>query len=372
MIASLIIPTVAFGAFSDVYSSTDYSNSILWMTDNGVIGGYPDGSFQPNKCVNRVEMLKMLFLASETPLLPGGLAANPFTDTDSTQWYWPYLKTAYQNQVVEGYPDGTFKPSQCVNRVEAIKMAVLEFNNGQMPGAPSGKSVSSKPYDVDSSAWYYNYVMQSVNDDTVGLAHATYHGGGTYKYYPGYSMTRKEVAEMLYRMKAVRDNGAEKYSTAIAPNSIASSFLGNKYSNAQYNLSFDTPTGWSVTAETVVNQELILSLQTEDLDPNQLRLTLSPVQDPSVTITIYTQPVALSYAGYTAEDGFSRNISGLTSHPPSLLRSNETSQLIAINRYYESLTDYASHIEFQFAAPDGNSFDAYLPDYYELLDSVIR
>jgi hypothetical protein len=219
IIASLLIPATAFGAFSDVNSSTSYNNAIQWMADNGVISGYPDGRFQPDKCVNRVEMLKMLFLANETPM-NNGVISNPFTDTNIYEWYWLYLKTAYQNGVVEGYPNGTFKPSQCVKRVEAIKMAILEFNDGQIPTTPSGKATISKPYDVDNTAWYYNYIMQAVNEDTVGLSHATYHGGGTYKYYPGDSMTRKEVAEMLYRMKAVRDNGAGKYSTSITPQQL--------------------------------------------------------------------------------------------------------------------------------------------------------
>lgn len=226
VIASLLIPATAFGTFSDVNSSTDYSNAIHWMADNGVIDGYPDGSFQPDRCVNRVEMLKMLFLANETELYSQeGTAGSHyyddfFSDTDTDEWYWPYLDTALRNGVVEGYPDGTFKPSQCVNRVEAVKMSVLEFNNSQIPTVPSGKEALNKPYDVDSSAWYYNYIMKAINEDTVGLTHATYHGGGTYNYYPGDSMTRKEVAEMLYRMKAVRDNGAEKYSTSIMPSAI--------------------------------------------------------------------------------------------------------------------------------------------------------
>lgn len=234
----LAVSQISFASFSDVNSGTDYENAITWMADNGVIQGYPDGSFGPDVCVNRVEMLKMLYLATETninDLAAGAGWAEYFSDVDTSQWYWPYLRFALQKGTVEGYPDRTFKPDQCVNRVEAVKMATLEFNDGEIP---SYDALFGNPYDIasmenyDENWWcpYYRYVFSS---NTVGVDHferydADWESLGvdddfanpTFNFGPGDSMTRKEVAEMLYRMKAIKDQGTSAYVDGMTPDSI--------------------------------------------------------------------------------------------------------------------------------------------------------
>jgi hypothetical protein len=367
IIASLLIPVTAFGAFSDVNSSTDYNNAIQWMTDNGVIDGYPDGSFQPDRCVNRVEMLKMLFLANQTELYSQeGTAGSHyyddfFSDTDTNEWYWPYLNTALRNGVVEGYSDGTFKPSQCVNRVEAIKMAILEFNDGQIPSYEEGLWSFA---DVNRSEWYGQYIVPALFNNLLGTQHMTTASPSSVEganFYPGDSMTRKEVAEMLYRMKAVRDNGAEKYSTSIIPSAIIQITETNNYTNSEFDLSFDIPSGWSITEEAEVPQG----------DLTQLRVTLRPNNNGNVAVSINTPPIETGYPGLTIEDGFDRNINGLTLQNSVLMSNDETGILISKDSYYKNESDWSSHIEFLFSAPQGTNFDGYLPDYYKVLDSIV-
>jgi hypothetical protein len=216
-IGSLLIFTISANAFYDVDSYTNYKISIDWMTDNEVIGGYPDGSFQPERCVNRVEMLKMLFLANETSLYnQDGTAGshyydNYFSDTQTSSWYWTYLNTALSNSVVEGYPDGTFKPSRCVNRAEAIKMAILELYNGNIPPI----SGSEQQYlDVDLSQWYGPYIQPALANNLLGTKHIYLNE----YYYPAESMTRAEVAEMLFRIKATIDTSSSYYRDGLEPN----------------------------------------------------------------------------------------------------------------------------------------------------------
>ena len=56
-------------AFSDVNQDTSYMTAIAWMQGNGVIQGYPDGTFKPDQCVNRAEFLKMMYLAHEDDIV---------------------------------------------------------------------------------------------------------------------------------------------------------------------------------------------------------------------------------------------------------------------------------------------------------------
>lgn len=214
--------------FVDVYASTDYNGSIIWMSDNEVIEGYGDGVFGPDNCVTRSELLKMIFEMKEIDETLS--TADLFSDTPEGQWYTPYVRTARQRNTVQGYEDGTFRPGVCVNRVEAIKIAMLEFTDlDQTEYLSTTEDLyyynTSKDYvDIPTDAWYNDYFNQAINTNTVGTKHVVYNYGDYenygYNFYPGNSMSRKEVAEMLFRLKAIADLAADSYADTIMPNEI--------------------------------------------------------------------------------------------------------------------------------------------------------
>ncbi|MBD3330416.1 hypothetical protein GF354_02695 [Candidatus Peregrinibacteria bacterium] len=199
--------------FNDLLE-TEYRSSIIWMAENDIVNGYDDGSFGVDKCVNRVELLKMLFLMNDVD--PYAFTSSLFKDTPEGQWYTPYVKTARAKGVVNGYPDGTFKPGNCVNRAEAIKMAVIEF----FGDVPEYRYYYGYVEDLESDQWYYDYVDYVLSADAVGLMHTESSGYNDFKFFPGDSMTRAEVAEMLYRLKTIRDNRLEYYSSWEKPEDI--------------------------------------------------------------------------------------------------------------------------------------------------------
>lgn len=231
-LAFLFLFQGVFAQFSDVGPNTKYAEAIWWLSDNGIIQGYPDGTFKPEKCVNRVEFLKMLYLTNETEI--NDAPANSeyedmFFDVDTSQWYWRYLYYALETGTVEGYPDGSFKPAQCTKRVEAIKMGVLEFNEGEIPqyNFEEIEALVSSFKDIYEDAWYFNYFSYALYADILGMQHviklsnpdSDYYGVDQY-YGPGGDMSRKEVSEMLYRLKTIKDNNIVKYSDAYIPEPI--------------------------------------------------------------------------------------------------------------------------------------------------------
>jgi len=229
-------------AFSDVNENTNYVSSISWMADNGVIEGYPDGTFKPDQCVNRAEFLKMLYLTLESDIydIPSGTTyISPFSDVIHSEWYAQYVQYALQQNTIEGYPDGTFKPGQCVNRVEAIKMATLEFHDGVIENIPDYYGQFADEYsDISEDAWYYQYLVKAFRENSVGLEHVTGEANVDLKFYPGDSMSRKEVAEMLYRMKIIKDNNQGSYSSNYMVSIDAS---WNKYINNDLGFSIQVP-----------------------------------------------------------------------------------------------------------------------------------
>lgn len=190
--------------FSDVDSTHKNATAISYLKKNEIIGGYPDGTFQPDKTVSRVEALKMILLAFNISLTP--TSELTFPDTDSEQWYAPYVGRAMKLAVVKGYDDGSFKPSQTVNRAEFLKI-LFEATDTLVPDV---EEVSKAPYpDVDPTAWFAGYAkfaesknLVPTNDDGELEASA--------------GMTRADVAEVIYRLIAIEQTGASKYKDTLS------------------------------------------------------------------------------------------------------------------------------------------------------------
>lgn len=62
------------------------------------------------------------------------LMGVPYSDVKYGEWYVPYLRVATQNGLIGGYPDGTFKPASDVNFAEAAKILVEAFDLGKTAG----------------------------------------------------------------------------------------------------------------------------------------------------------------------------------------------------------------------------------------------
>ncbi len=91
----------------------------------GYVKGYPDGSFRPNGGVTRAEFVSMVDSAFQ---VAPGQSKNSFKDVHSKDWYAKDVQSALAAGFVTGYPDGTFRPQQAVNRQEAASMMAKLLN----------------------------------------------------------------------------------------------------------------------------------------------------------------------------------------------------------------------------------------------------
>ncbi|HAI98751.1 TPA: hypothetical protein DCL30_04420 [Candidatus Peribacteria bacterium] len=125
LLASLLWPgTLPVFAFSDVSSQTSYQEAIDALEGNGVIEGYTDGTFKPLSTINRAEFLKIVLEGRAKGQTFSG--SDCFPDV-MDQWFALYVCTAKKEGIVSGYPDGTFKPEQTITFVEASKIVTLAF-----------------------------------------------------------------------------------------------------------------------------------------------------------------------------------------------------------------------------------------------------
>lgn len=198
----------AYGAFSDVNASTDYQQGIQWAYDNGIINGYGDGTFGPNNCVRRAELVKMILEYKYPGQATSNVAGSEpnFSDVFNSDWYYQYIKFAKNKGIISGYSDGYFRPNICVNRAESMKIAVgalfpneqLVYNNS--PLYYDDKMIS----DIETTAWYAPYARFLFKNRLVGTNHTSFDPAYSsvnfpaIKFFPSGEMTRKEVAQMLY------------------------------------------------------------------------------------------------------------------------------------------------------------------------------
>jgi peptidoglycan lytic transglycosylase len=183
--------------YSDVDTGHPEYVAIKYLSENGIINGYADGSFKPDNLVNRVEALKIVLEGNnlidavyiENNAIGGDdFINNPvtFSDVYKSVWYYPYIKKGVEEGIVKGYEDGTYKPSQTVNRAESFKM-VMESDDVVLP------EVTEDPFaDIHVGDWFAPYFLEAKTREIVYFTTQN-------TVNPGREMTRAKFAELVYR-----------------------------------------------------------------------------------------------------------------------------------------------------------------------------
>lgn len=186
--------------FTDVSESNPHYDAIRYLYSQGVITGYGDGTFKPDATVTRAEALKMILSGIQKNLENTGVL--PFSDVVSDAWYSDYVSTAYEDGIVNGYPDGTFGPGNTVNKAEFFKILLLAMEVDVDP------NVSEEAFkDVDPNAWFAPYVKFVKDKNLLDVVSGLFG--------PQDGMTRGDVAEAMFRVMIISKTSADKFSTNL-------------------------------------------------------------------------------------------------------------------------------------------------------------
>ncbi len=187
---ALIPITVGAAIFPDVPDSHLYREAIERLVGAQVINGHPDGTFRPEDDVNRAAMLKMLYKASGKTPDPSNVACFP--DVEPGSWYEPFVCDAAANRFVQGYNDGTFKPDRNVSRAEAIKMITTVLGIA-VPELTDINREILRFVDVSTAGWYTKYLSAAFSKGILPIA-----GQAGPRFYPDWPLLRGEAAAYLY------------------------------------------------------------------------------------------------------------------------------------------------------------------------------
>lgn len=192
--------TAATIIFSDLLITSRYAPAIHYLAEAGIIQGYPDGTFRPDLNVNRAEFLKLVLESSE--IQTDITTPTKFTDIDETAWYAKYVRKAAHQGWIKGYPDGTFRPAQNINKVEAIKI-IGEVQKWDLP-----KDLSEQPFiDTKITDWFTPYIAYAKSKNLLEETTKTY--------IPETILSRARISEMMFRSFITAKSGVEIYSTSL-------------------------------------------------------------------------------------------------------------------------------------------------------------
>ncbi|NJN60349.1 MAG: S-layer homology domain-containing protein, partial [Coleofasciculaceae cyanobacterium RL_1_1] len=92
-------------------------DDILYLSEQNLIGGYPDGTFRPQEKMNRAQFAALI---TQVFRPRARRAATSFSDVPSTFWAYQSIQTAYQGGFLSGFSENTFGPNLNVQRLQAI------------------------------------------------------------------------------------------------------------------------------------------------------------------------------------------------------------------------------------------------------------
>lgn len=171
--------------FSDTPETHPNNVAIRYLVKQGIFKGYSDGTFKPEKILNKAEALKIIIEGASIKTDDNNTATN-FKDVASSDWFAKYVAKGKELGIVNGNPDGTFLPGKTVTRAEFLKMVLIA--NTFKSDNWKGKALYA---DVPTDAWYNPYMNFAGSS---GLLLKDQQGN----LLPTKELSRGEVAEILY------------------------------------------------------------------------------------------------------------------------------------------------------------------------------
>lgn len=179
-------------SFSDLTPANVHYDNVMNLVERGVITGYPDGTFKPNQSISRAHAAKIIAKALD---LDTKNVKNPnFKDIPTNYAYYGEIAALANAGIINGYPDGTFKPNATLTRGQMAKIIARAFElTGNANNLPF-KDIANSEYKEYIAALYANKV-------TTGTTPTTYS--------PVNPVTRGQLASFVVRAEEAKGTVVE-------------------------------------------------------------------------------------------------------------------------------------------------------------------
>jgi hypothetical protein len=186
-----VVPKPKLKTFIDLPEGHWARKPIQYLATLGIMGGYPDQTFRPERELTRGELAVILVKAKGFKTT--GVSKTGFDDVRPRDWAAPYIEVVVRRKYMRGYPDGSFRPNQRVSRAEAA----LIFS--RFSGLYTKSKVRERVFpDVKKSHWASPAIAA-----TKGKGYFEYLSGKDFQ--PSEYLTRAEAAEILSKTPTVKE-----------------------------------------------------------------------------------------------------------------------------------------------------------------------
>ncbi|MDO5714917.1 MAG: S-layer homology domain-containing protein, partial [Tissierellia bacterium] len=142
--------------YSDVSKNHWASGAIKYLTDKGILEGRPDGTFAPQDSITRAEYATII---ARMKKIEGGKLTFPDIED---HWAKKYIEACSDKQYILGYPNGTFKPDNAINRAEAVAMTNRMLNRkGDLTFIKGHLKKEMTFKDVIDTHWAYDHIYEA-------------------------------------------------------------------------------------------------------------------------------------------------------------------------------------------------------------------
>lgn len=118
---TLILPSYAISAFDDVPLDAPYAKSVERLVQYGIFSGNPDGTFEPHASLTRAQMAKISTIVfGLDSLAAANYGTSLYSDIDGSYWASGYVNVAAKNNLILGYPNGTYAPEKPLTFAETV------------------------------------------------------------------------------------------------------------------------------------------------------------------------------------------------------------------------------------------------------------
>jgi hypothetical protein len=186
--------------FRDVPADFWAFSAIRAVLRAGIVQGYSDGTYHPERSVTRDQMAVYISRAlaggDGSVQVPTGVAEPTFTDVDEGHWAYRYVEYCYAKGIVQGYADGSYQPDAAVNRGQMaayVARAVVDPpGDANVPEAPASGPTFADVTSGNEWSWCYRYV-----EYVAGLGIVQGYSDGAY--HPEREVTRDQMAVYVAR-----------------------------------------------------------------------------------------------------------------------------------------------------------------------------
>jgi len=188
--ATVTVRQAPEGGFSDVAAGSDFYDEIRWLVQQEIAEGYADGTFRPLAPISRQAMAAFIYrLVNDGADAPACTEA-PFSDVSVSDQFCGEIAWMVDQGLAEGYPDGTFRPLAPISRQAMAAFIYRLVNDGA--GAPV---CTEAPFsDVPVGNEFCGEIAWMVDQEL-----ANGYSDGTFR--PTRAVSRQAMAAFLYRLE---------------------------------------------------------------------------------------------------------------------------------------------------------------------------